>query len=81
MGASAMLIQFTRIGSFTATDSARRLYEVVMTQECVQGDNPAIKPQQFLQTDDGQRVERKRKGHYIVVPTGELLWSNDPCCP
>jgi hypothetical protein len=68
-----MLIQFTRQGSFTATDSALRLHDVVITQECVHGDNPAYFPQQFLHTADGERVTRSRKGLYVIAHTGELL--------
>jgi len=76
-----MLIQFTRKGSFTATDSALRLIEVVITQECVHGDNPAYEAQQYLHTADGEPVTRRRRGQYVIARTGQLLSSSDPCCP
>ena len=76
-----MLIQFTRIGSFTATDAALRLYDVVITQEHLLGDNPAYTPQRFLQTAEGEPVTRRRKGQYVLARTGELLRSSDPFCP
>jgi hypothetical protein len=76
-----MLIQFTRKGSFNATDAALRLYEVVITQECFYCDSSAYTAQQFPNTVDGQRVTRRRKGQYLMVRTGELLRSSDPCCP
>jgi hypothetical protein len=76
-----MLVQFTRKGSFTATDSALRLYDVVITQECVHGENPANTPQQFLHTAEGEPVTRRRKGQYVLARTGKLLRSSDPCCP
>src|SRR5262249_47859510 len=72
-GASTIPIQFTRKGIFTATDAARRLYDVVITQECVHGDNPAYIPQQFLHTAEGEPVTRRRKGQYVLARTGELL--------
>jgi hypothetical protein len=80
-GASTMPIQFTRKGSFTATDAALRLYDVVITQECVHSDNPAYIPQQFLHTAEGEPVTRRRKGQYVLARTGKLLRSRDPCCP
>jgi hypothetical protein len=76
-----MLIQFTRKGSFTATDAALRLYEVVITQECVHGDIRAFSPQQFLHTAEGEPVTRRRKGQYVLARNGKLLRSSDPCCP
>jgi hypothetical protein len=76
-----MLIQFTRKGSFTAMDSALRLYEIVITQECVHGDNSAYIPQQFLYTADGEPVTRIHDGQYVIARTGQLLKSSDPGCP
>jgi hypothetical protein len=79
-GAPAMLIQFARKGSFIAMDSALKLYEIVITEERVPGGNPGITPQQFLRTTDGNPVNRKSKGHYVIMPSGRMLRSNDPCC-
>ena len=76
-----MLIQFTRKGSFTAMDSALRLHEIVVTQECIYGDKSAYIPQQFLHTADGEPVTRIRDGQYVIARTGQLLRSSDPCCP
>jgi hypothetical protein len=76
-----MLIQFTRKGSFAATDSALRLYDVVITQECVHGDNAAYAPQQLLHTAEGEPVTRRCRGQYVIARTGQLLRSSDPCCP
>jgi hypothetical protein len=76
-----MVIQFKRKGSFNATDSAFRLYEVVIRQECFYGDSAAYTPQQFLNTVDGERVTRRCKGQHLITRTGELLRSVDPSCP
>src|SRR5262245_23770888 len=76
-----LLNQFTRKGSFTARDAALRLYDVVITQECVHGDNPVYSPEQFLHTAEGEPVIRRRKGQYVLARTGKLLRSSDPCCP
>jgi hypothetical protein len=76
-----MAIEFSRLGSFIATDSALKFYEIVIMQERSDGEHRCAFSRQYLQTVDGKAVTRKNKGRYLLADSGLPLRSYDPMCP
>jgi hypothetical protein len=72
-------------GTFTAEDYSGNPYVIDIYTEYQEittfGGTEVHEGRRSLVTSDGQPVNRKGRGQYQIVTTGELLASNDPNAP
>jgi hypothetical protein len=73
------------VGSFAARDAGGAQHVVEAFTDYMSASGPGgarlVEGRTLLRTSEGLEVLRRRKGEYLIVPTGVALRSADPDAP